>query len=176
MQAHDRQRALDGLRGVAILMVVAYHAAPGVVRGGFVGVSVFFTLSGYLIGTRLIDEWSDTGRLDLVRFWSKRARRLLPAALVTIVVSAVVAYRRGDFDRTLGRAGLAAATYHQNWYQLSRSGGYGALFDRASPLDHFWSLAIEEQFYLMWPMIVGLIASRTAYWLAIGIEAAVVLP
>jgi peptidoglycan/LPS O-acetylase OafA/YrhL len=159
MHAHDRERALDGLRGIAIALVVAYHAAPGVARGGFVGVSVFFTLSGYLIGTRLIDEWSGTGRVDLVRFWSKRARRLLPAALVTILVTVIVAYARGDFDRTLGRAGLAAATYQQNWYQLSRSGGYGALFDRASPLDHFWSLAIEEQFYIVFPVVlIGLLA------------------
>jgi peptidoglycan/LPS O-acetylase OafA/YrhL len=170
MQAHDRQRALDGLRGVAIVLVVAYHAAPGFVRGGFVGVSVFFTLSGYLIGTRLIDEWSDTGRLDLVRFWSKRARRLLPAALVTIVVTALVAYTRGEFDQTLGRAGLAAATYHQNWYQLSRNGGYGALFDRASPLDHFWSLAIEEQFYVVFPVVlIGLLAAFRGSRRGVGI-------
>ncbi len=162
MHAHDRQRALDGLRGIAIALVVAYHAAPAAVPGGFVGVSVFCTLSGYLIGTRLIDEWTETGRVDLVRFWSKRARRLLPAALVVVVATVLVAGARGEFDQRLARDGLAAATYQQNWYQLSRSGGYGALFDRASPFDHFWSLAIEEQFYIGFPivLIVLLVAFR----------------
>jgi peptidoglycan/LPS O-acetylase OafA/YrhL len=154
----DRRRriaALDGLRGIAIVLVVAYHAAPDLVPGGFIGVSVFFTLSGFLITSKLAAEWARGRRLDLVRFWSGRVRRLLPAAVVTIAAVALVVDARGLLTRDFADGGIASLTFLRNWWQLGATDGYGALFERASPLDHFWSLAIEAQFYLVFPLALA---------------------
>jgi len=152
--------ALDGLRALAVIAVLAYHGGLRRAPGGFLGVDVFFVLSGYLITALLLVEWDATGRLDLRRFWARRARRLLPALCVVVLavmVPAVLAHgpglaaRRGDALATLG--------YVANWRFAFGDQSYFAAFSEASPLRHAWSLGIEEQWYLIWPLLlVGLLA------------------
>jgi peptidoglycan/LPS O-acetylase OafA/YrhL len=146
--------ALDGLRGVAVAGVMLFHA--GHLQGGFLGVDLFFTLSGYLITSLLLVERSTTGTVSLRRFWGRRFRRLLPALLVVVAASAMIAptvVRAGELDRFRTQA-LATLGYVANWAEVARASDYFALFDAPSPLDHAWSLAIEEQFYLAWPLLV----------------------
>lgn len=155
--------ALDGLRGVAVALVVAFHA--GRLTGGWLGVDVFFVLSGYLITRLLLVEATSTGRIDLARFWGRRARRLLPAMLITVAVVAVAERVR---ERLAGPAGarwdvVGALTYTSNWLRLRAGAGYWSQFGPPSLLEHFWSLAIEEQFYVLWPLVmVGLARLRRA--------------
>jgi peptidoglycan/LPS O-acetylase OafA/YrhL len=146
--------ALDGLRGLAVAAVVAFHV--GVLRGGWLGVDLFFVLSGYLISRLLFVEYTAKGRIDLRKFWSRRARRLLPALLCVIVAVAVAERVRG---RLIGPAGgrwdvIGALTYTSNWVRLRGGAGYWSQFGPPSLLEHFWSLAIEEQFYLVWPLFM----------------------
>ena len=147
---------LDGLRAVAVLAVVAYHLDAGWAQGGLLGVGVFFTLSGYLITDLLLGGWRRRGRLTLGDFWLRRARRLLPAlAVMLAVVSIWVAI--GD-PAQLGalRGGVAAAAlYVSNWYLILRHQTYFSRFGPPSPLGHLWSLAVEEQFYLVWPWLLA---------------------
>jgi peptidoglycan/LPS O-acetylase OafA/YrhL len=145
---------LDGLRGLAVVAVVAYHAWPATVPGGWLGVSVFFTLSGFLITGILLRDHEATGA-SLGRFWVTRARRLLPAALLTIL-AAVGATALVDPDSVRRVAGdaLASIGYVQNWREAAAPGGYGAIFDTGlRPLAHMWSLSIEEQAYLVLPLL-----------------------
>ena len=146
--------ALDGLRGIAVAAVVAFHV--GLLRGGWLGVDLFFVLSGYLISRLLFVEQALNRRIDLKRFWSRRARRLLPALLCVILVVAVAERLRG---RLTGAAGgrwdvVGALTYTSNWVRLRGKAGYWSQFGPPSLLEHFWSLAIEEQFYLVWPLVM----------------------
>jgi len=153
--------ALDGLRGLAVLAVVVYHAWPEVLPGGWIGVSVFFTLSGFLITRILLGDHVLTGA-SLAAFWRRRARRLLPAALATIIatVLAVVAIG-GEVDDTV-RAALAATLYVHNWWAAVSADGYWEIFETPSPLAHMWSLAIEEQVYVVWPLLVLGLGGRRA--------------
>jgi peptidoglycan/LPS O-acetylase OafA/YrhL len=147
---------LDGLRAVAVLAVIAYHAGVGWAPGGFLGVDTFFVLSGYLITSLLVGEWSNRGTISLPGFWARRARRLLPALF--LVLLAIAAY--GAFlapPDTLGslRAdAMFTLGYAANWHQVVAGQGYFAQAAQPSPLLHTWSLAIEEQFYLVWPLVV----------------------
>ena len=132
--------------------VVAFHV--GVLKGGWLGVDLFFVLSGYLISRLLFVEYTATGRIDLKQFWGRRARRLLPALLCVIVAVAIAERVRG---RLLGPAGgrsdiIGALTYTSNWVRLRGGAGYWSRFGPPSLLEHFWSLAIEEQFYVVWPL------------------------
>lgn len=138
--------------------VVAFHLWPEVVRGGWLGVGLFFTLSGYLILGLIDAEVSATGRLHLRRFMARRVRRLMPAALITILAAmALTALLTDQALRTVGLDALTAALNVFNWHAATDSGGYAAIFEAvASPLEHFWSLAIEEQFYLVVPAVVAL--------------------
>jgi peptidoglycan/LPS O-acetylase OafA/YrhL/lysophospholipase L1-like esterase len=154
---------LDGLRALAVLAVIAFHEQLGWAPGGLLGVGVFFTLSGYLITDLLLGQWSGRGRLQLADFWARRARRLLPAlfvmlAVVTAWVTLVDRARLGS----LRGAVAAAATYSSNWYLIIHNQSYFARFAPPAPLDHLWSLAVEEQFYLAWPwlLLVGLLCLR----------------
>ncbi len=154
---------LDGLRALAVLAVIAYHEQFSWASGGLLGVGVFFTLSGYLITSLLLVQWSADGRLRLRRFWLGRARRLLPALFVMlIVVTAWVTL--ADRARLAGLRGAvaAAATYSSNWYAVVQQQSYFARFAPPGPLDHLWSLAVEEQFYLVWPslLLLGLLLLR----------------
>src|SRR5450755_4243481 len=154
---------LDGLRALAVLAVIAFHEQLGWAPGGMLGVGVCFTLSGYLITDLLLAQWSACGRLRLGDFWLRRARRLLPALFVMLtVVTAWVTI--ADRARLAGLRGAvaAAATYSSNWYLIAGRQSYFARFAPPAPLDHLWSLAVEEQFYLLWPalLMLGLLGVR----------------
>jgi peptidoglycan/LPS O-acetylase OafA/YrhL len=149
---------LDGLRALAVLAVVGFHVWPRRVSGGFLGVDVFFVISGFLITTLLVREGRETGRVDLLAFWRRRARRLLPALIVVIPVSVVVAAEVND-DLLVGidRQTIGALTFSSNWLEIGAGANY---FDATTPklFGTFWSLGVEEQFYLLWPVVlVGLV-------------------
>ena len=157
-RAASRLPGLDGLRGLAVAWVLAFHLWPDLVRGGWLGVGLFFTLSGYLIAGLLEKEVTTTGRLRLGRFMARRVRRLLPAALVTIAAALALTALLDDQPlRTIGIDSLTAALNVFNWHASLDEAGYAGIFDAApEPLAHFWSLAIEEQFYLVFPAVVAL--------------------
>ena len=146
---------LDGLRAIAVLAVIAYHIDPGWVPGGLLGVGVFFTLSGYLITDLLLGQREATGRIHLGDFWLRRARRLLPALflLLAVVVAWITLLNRSQLPALRGDV-LAAAAYVSNWWNIVREASYFARFGPPPPLDHLWSLAVEEQFYLIWPWLL----------------------
>ena len=146
---------LDGLRALAVLAVIAYHEQLGWAPGGLLGVGVFFTLSGYLITDLLLGQWVASGRLNLGDFWLRRARRLLPALFVMLaVVTAWVTVVSPGRVAALRGAVAAAATYSSNWYYIAAHSSYFARFAPPAPFDHLWSLAVEEQFYLVWPWLL----------------------
>ena len=151
--ALERQPALDGLRGVAVAAVVAFHLEH--LQGGFLGVDLFFVLSGFLITSLLLVEFDGRRAIDLGRFWSRRARRLLPALFLLLggLAFLVELKRVGQSPGFRGDA-LSTLGYVANWHAMTKTIGYWDLFAQPSPLDHMWSLAIEEQFYLLWPPIV----------------------
>ena len=155
------QPALDGFRALAVLAVLLYHNGTSIFPGGFLGVDAFFVLSGYLITTLLVLEWQADRGIRLRAFWGRRARRLLPALLVTLVLVGVYAYLAVPADE-LSRIrgdGIATLLYVQNWQLVFTHQSYFEQFVSPSPLRHAWSLAIEEQWYLVWPMVIaGLLA------------------
>lgn len=141
------------MRAIAIGAVVAYHL--GDLPGGWLGVDIFFVVSGYLITTILLGQ--PTSVPSLKRFWSRRARRLLPALLLLLLVLSVYAWVSGPglVPAQLRDPGLATLFYTANWQQITASHSYFAQFSAPSPLQHTWSLAIEEQYYLIWPLLLG---------------------
>jgi len=157
-------RAIDGVRALAVAAVLCFHQGFGWADGGFLGVSTFFTLSGFLITTLLWRERERSGRIDLPRFWERRVRRLLPASILTLVAVAVASRWIVNL-RSVGLTGdlLSALLYVSNWRFADQPAGYLAVFTRPSPVLHFWSLSIEEQCYLLLPLLVAglaLIARR----------------
>lgn len=148
--------ALDGVRAVAVLAVIAYHVSNKKPSGGFLGVDVFFVLSGYLITTLLLRAWMERGRISLSEFWARRARRLLPALMLLVAVVALwIAHSAPVATLPARRADLISTLlYYANWHFIASDQSYFAAYTGASPLRHVWSLAIEEQFYLIWPPIV----------------------
>src|SRR5919199_6532153 len=146
---------LDGLRAIAVLAVIAYHLNSGWVPGGLLGVGVFFTLSGYLITDLLLGQRDAVGHLRLGDFWLRRARRLLPALflMLAVVVAWITLLDRSQLPSLRGDV-LAAAGYVSNWWNIVRDASYFARFGPPPPLDHLWSLAVEEQFYLIWPWLL----------------------
>src|SRR5579859_2560143 len=154
---------LDGLRALAVLAVIAFHEQFGWASGGLLGVGIFFTLSGFLITSLLVEQWSAKGSIDLGDFWLRRARRLLPALFVMLaVVTAWITIADRARLASLRGAVLAATGYFSNWYLIAKNQSYFARFAPPAPLDHLWSLAVEEQFYLLWPLLLigGLILLR----------------
>ena len=162
---------LDGLRAIAVVAVMIYHAHHSWMPGGYLGVEVFFVISGYLITLLLIGEQERTGHVDLRQFWFRRFRRLLPALFVMMALVAVyttIAYTatrettRGDF--------VGGASYLSNWYQIWVGQSYTAS-EAFVPLRHLWSLAVEEQFYVVWPLVMVAILSRSGRRLpAVGLK------
>lgn len=154
--------ALDGLRALAVLAVIGYHGALGWLQGGFYGVDAFLVLSGFLITTLLISEWDRSGGISLAGFWVRRVRRLLPALLLMLAgVAAVV----GLFPGVLSTAHLeadavASLLYLANWHLAAEHASYFSAYQAQSPLLHTWTLAIEEQFYVVWPLVMLAIISR----------------
>src|SRR5688572_20460392 len=153
------QPGLDGLRGLAVGAVVLFHLGFGGVTGGYLGVSLFFTLSGVLIGSLVLNEITTTGRFSLRTFWLRRARRLLPPALVTLALIAVGRHLTTALQATSGGDVAAAALNAANWHFLAEGASYGDLFTGPSAVLHFWSLAIEEQFYLGAGLVSMLVAA-----------------
>jgi peptidoglycan/LPS O-acetylase OafA/YrhL len=147
---------LDGLRAVAVLGVLLYHGGVSAAGGGFLGVEVFFVLSGFLITSLLVIEWLGTGRVLLPSFWARRARRLLPALFALILAIGVFYASAGPTRAVPGFLGdgLAALLYFSNWHQIAVGASYFATSGPISPFQHTWSLAIEEQFYLLWPLLL----------------------
>ena len=149
------QPALDGLRAVAVSAVLLFHLGVPWMPGGYLGVSVFFTLSGFLITTLLIRERVSTGRIDSRAFYTRRLRRLMPASLACIAgVCVVIAVGLIADTASLRREVLGALLQVENWVSLLGGKSYAQLFESPSPVAHFWSLAIEEQFYWLWPPVV----------------------
>ncbi len=151
-------RGLDGMRALAVIAVMVYHANTSWLPGGFIGVEVFFVISGYLITLLLIGEHERSGRVHLGHFYLRRARRLLPALFLTLamVIVYTALFKRDELGRLRGDV-LAALAYVSNWYQIWVDEGYTAA-GQFAPLRHLWSLAVEEQFYLVWPLVmIGLI-------------------
>lgn len=150
---------LDGLRGLAVIGVLLFHGGFTWAKGGFLGVSTFFTLSGFLITNLLVREWDRSEGINLGRFWARRFRRLLPAALIAIALVGVVWWRIGSAEQlnSLRVDMLAALGYVANWRFLTGGKSYADLFLSPSPLQHFWSLAIEEQFYVIFPLFVMIV-------------------
>ncbi|KDN59361.1 acyltransferase family protein [Exiguobacterium sp. AB2] len=146
---------LDGLRTFAVLAVILFHVNTPYITGGFLGVDVFFVLSGYLITGILIREWANAGRLDLKRFYIARFRRLLPALVFMLsVVMTVVWLFEPDLLNTVRQDTLAALVYVNNWWYVFHDVSYFESFGKPSPLQNLWSLSIEEQFYLIWPLLL----------------------
>ena len=147
-----RINGLDGLRAIAVLAVLIYHLHAGLLRGGFLGVDVFFVVSGFLITTLLLHEFATTGRISLGQFWLRRARRLLPALLLVVLASSALGFLIGkDLLVGIARQTLGAVTFSNNWLEIAAGSSY---FAHTSPqlFANFWSLAVEEQFYLLWPL------------------------
>lgn len=155
--SRPRYAGLDGLRAIAVSLVVAYHLfPPALVPGGFVGVDVFFVISGFLITALLLREHDATGRIRLGDFWLRRARRLLPAAVLVVSVCSTLAWLiGGDVLLRLGLQVAGAVTFGYNWIAIAGETGY---FAGGAPelFRNFWSLAVEEQFYVVWPLVLPL--------------------
>lgn len=145
---------LDGLRALAVIGVLAFH--DNRLNGGFLGVDLFFALSGFLITTLLIDELQQTNTIDLIGFWGRRLRRLLPAVMVLLVVVVVFFRLFADTGQwIIARNDVVWSQFYMaNWQQIYSGSGYWDAFAAPSAFEHLWSLAIEEQFYLVWPILV----------------------
>ena len=149
---------LDGLRAVAVLAVMVFHFAPALLPGGFLGVDLFFAISGYLITRLLVLEIDRTGRLDLLGFYRRRWQRLVPAAvalLVAVMLAAPLVWR--DELTTLRQGVLASAGFVTNWWLIFDHQSYFVSAGRPPMVEHLWSLAIEEQFYVVWPVLLALL-------------------
>lgn len=159
-----RITGLDGLRAVAVIAVIFYHLAPSWLPGGYVGVDIFFVISGFLITTLLLEEYKRRGTINLLAFWQRRARRLLPALLVVVgMVSSIALLIGGDILVGIGRQVLGALTFSTNWVEIIAGTNYFNV-QMAQLFTHFWSLAVEEQFYVLWPgLLFGIVALP---WLA----------
>ncbi|HEY1134205.1 MAG TPA: acyltransferase family protein [Nocardioides sp.] len=156
----DLRPDIQGLRTVAVGSVLLYHLWPNRLTGGFVGVDVFFVISGFLIGAHLLKELESTGRIHLGRFWARRAKRLLPASLLVLLVVTVAAHvimplsERAD---VLGEV-VGSAFYVQNWVLANEAVDYLAAAESPSPIQHYWTLSTEEQFYILLPLILATLA------------------
>lgn len=170
---HDFRPDLQGLRAIAVLLVVGYHLWPGAIPTGYIGVDVFFVLSGFLITSHLSREVRLTGGIALRQFWARRIRRLLPAASVVLVASLLLMLflvPQSLWQRTVTEIG-ASALYVQNWVLAAQSVDYLAAENAPTLVQHFWSLSVEEQFYLVWPLLFLLFAKRVRLVIAVVLVA-----
>ena len=179
---------LDGLRALAVIAVIVYHANSSWLPGGYLGVEVFFVISGYLITLLLVAESERTGAIELRQFWVRRARRLLPAlfTMLVLLVFWTTFFERDALGKLRGDV-VAGVVYGSNWFQVWTGAGYTAVNDFA-PLRHLWSLAVEEQFYVLWPLVMLFVLRRghdrlprVAMWFvgvaaAIGVAMAALMP
>ena len=152
---------IQGLRAAAVMLVVIFHLWPSRLPGGYAGVDVFFAISGFLITAHLVREVERTGTVALPAFWARRARRLLPASMLVLLVSAVgvLVWVPVTYWQQFLREAAAATTYVLNWLLTRDAVDYLAAENAASPVQHYWSLSVEEQFYLVWPLLIILAVS-----------------
>lgn len=150
---------IQGLRAIAVLAVIAFHLWPSIVRGGFVGVDVFFVVSGYLITGHLVRDAERRGKVDVLEFWARRMRRLLPASLLVLGVVAVVGVAALPVAEwpSLGRNLIGSTFYVENWVLAADATDYWAQAAAAPPTQHYWSLSVEEQFYFLWPLVFAVV-------------------
>ena len=150
---------IQGLRAVAVLLVALGHAGVPFLSGGFVGVDVFFVLSGFLITGILLAEFAERGAISLPRFYLRRARRILPAAVLTLVVTDIAAHHLLNFVRAREAVSdsIWSALFVANFHFARQGSDYFAQGQPPSPFLHFWSLAVEEQFYFVWPSLLALL-------------------
>ena len=162
---------LDGLRGLAIAAILVYHLDRRWLPGGVISITVFFTLSGFLITSLLLNEVDRTGRVDLKAFWMRRARRLAPAAVFTVGLIALLTKVAGAaVDRTLIGDAVGALTWTANWRFITAGSSYAQVFEHPSPFQHFWTLAIEEQLYVVLPLVAfALLAGGRKRWRFAGV-------
>ena len=147
-------KGLDGLRGLAVIAVVLYHFFPSLLPGGYLGVDLFFVLSGFLITSLLVREFRTSGTISLKDFWVRRFRRILPAAVsVLVMCTALVAWIGGDLAVGLRQQFLGTLFFVNNWTQIATSQSYFA-DNEVQVFAHYWSLAVEEQFYVIWPLLI----------------------
>ena len=158
-----RVKALDGLRGVAVLAVMLFHTDSSPLAGGFLGVDLFFVLSGFLITGILFRQWNERNHIALGQFWLRRARRLAPPLLVliSVVTLARLVALHGSSSEMRAEV-LAGLTYTTNWFEILTRRDYFAQFEEPSPLQHTWSLSIEEQFYLLLAAFMVVLLPRVA--------------
>ena len=169
--ASSHLRGIDGLRAIAVILVVLFHVLPGALPGGGLGVDIFFVLSGFLITGLLVGERAESGRIRLGAFWARRARRLLPAlAILLLVCTSAALVIGGDVLVGIGRQLLGAATFSSNWLAIANHTSY---FAGTTPelFRNLWSLAVEEQFYLVWPFVVLLVVFVRWRWVRFAIFA-----
>ncbi|MDQ4503246.1 acyltransferase family protein [Sinomonas sp. ASV322] len=162
-QAKRPRKDIQGLRALAVIFVVLNHLWPNRLPGGYVGVDVFFVISGYLISNHLLNDLNRSGSINLGKFYARRAKRLLPAALLVAIVGLALSFAFLPFDRwvAIGQETIGAAFYVENWVLAAKSVNYSAHSQLASTVQHYWSLSVEEQFYILWPLLLlGL------FWLA----------
>jgi peptidoglycan/LPS O-acetylase OafA/YrhL len=167
--APPRLRGIDGLRALAVVLVVLFHVLPGIAPGGGLGVDIFFVLSGFLITGLLLDERSRRGRIRFGAFWARRARRLIPALVVVVLACTGAALALGgDVLVGIGRQLLGAGTFSSNWLAIATGTSY---FTGTTPdlFRNLWSLAVEEQFYLVWPFVVLVVAMLRWRWARFGV-------
>lgn len=161
-EGHHTRSDIQGLRAVAVGAVVAYHVWPDAVPGGYVGVDVFFVLSGFLITAHLLRHPPTTAR-DLLTFWGRRVRRLLPASALVAVATVLAAalWLPSSLLPETAAEGIASALYVQNWALAGAASDYLAAAGTATPFRHYWSLSVEEQFYVVWPVLIGVAVLAT---------------
>ena len=162
--------SLDGLRMLAMYLIILFHTQVPWIQGSFIAVNLFFVLSGYLVTNVVLTEMDRTGRLDLGRFYARRVRRLLPAALVAVVGISLVFLLVAPVVRRIGLVGDAqsALLYVANWRFLAQANVYFAPNVEKSPFLHFWTLSIEEQFYILFPLLILLLARASRRWVMVA--------
>ena len=177
LQERTKRRDIEGLRAIAVGLVLLYHAGFSWMQGGYVGVDVFFVISGFLITSLLVREREDTGRISLSNFYSRRARRILPMSAVVVVATLLASLRWLEPLRreSLGVDAIGTATFSSNLIFADRGADYLQASLPPSPLQHYWSLAVEEQFYLVWPALIILVTLGVRHTrLKVGVTSAIV--
>src|SRR3954471_7936064 len=154
---------IQALRAAAVSLVVVYHFWPALLPGGFVGVDVFFAISGFLITSHLLREVDRTGTVSLAAFWARRARRILPPALIVLMFCALatIAFVPLTYWQQFFGEMRASTTYGQNWHLAAAAVDYFSANNQPSPVEHYWSLSAEEQFYVVWPLLILVGAALT---------------